>query len=334
MDIGILGAGGWGSALAILLNSKNFKVVMWEYDSHQAEVVRKTRKNEKFLPGIKIPETIQITSSIENVLNNKDFIILVTPSHTVRSVCEQIKETGIKGIKIVSAVKGIENDTYMRMSEVILDVLPEIRKESVAVLSGPSHAEEVSRFCPTAVVISSNSIEFAEYLQDIFFTDRFRVYINKDMMGVELGGALKNVIAIASGICDGAGLGDNSKAALFTRGMAEIIRLGKKIGAKAQTFAGLSGIGDLVVTCNSRHSRNRFVGEEIGKGKKIDEIIENMKMVAEGIKTTKSAYDIAKKNRVETPIIEQVYEIVYNNKSPVEGLNDLMTRTPKEEHWD
>ncbi|MFC1725819.1 NAD(P)H-dependent glycerol-3-phosphate dehydrogenase [candidate division KSB1 bacterium] len=334
MKIGILGAGGWGTALAILLYNKGYKTVLWEYDAAQAENLRKTRKNEKFLPGVKLPDGLAVTNHIDEAIIEKDFVVFVTPSHTVRSVCEKIKKTGIKKIRFVNAVKGIENNTLLRMSQVVLDVLPFVGESSIGVLSGPSHAEEVSREVPTAVVVASYSKDFAKFIQDAFFTNRFRVYQSDDVIGLELGGALKNVIAIASGISDGAGLGDNTKAALFTRGLAEIKRLGKKMGADDLTFSGLAGIGDLVVTCNSKLSRNRFVGEQIGKGLKLRDILESMNMVAEGVKTTLSAYNLAQKLKVETPIIEQVYEILYNDKDPMEGLNDLMSRTPKHEHWE
>lgn len=334
MKIGILGSGGWGTALAILLFNKGYDVILWEYDKTQAELVQKSRKNDKFLPGIVLPDGLVVTANIYDVLKSKDFVLLVTPSHTVREVCQKIKKTGIAGIKIVSAVKGIENKTCLRMSQVIKDVIPEIGADSIGVISGPSHAEEVAREVPTAVVVSSESGEFNKFIQETFFTNRFRVYMSDDVIGVELGGALKNIIAIASGMCDGLQFGDNTKAALFTRGIAEITRLGKKMGANPQTFSGLAGIGDLVVTCSSKHSRNRFVGEQLGKGKKLEEILNNMNMVAEGVKTTFSAYNVSKKYGVETPITEQVYEILFNDKDPLNGLNDLMTRKPKQEHWD
>ncbi len=328
--IAVLGAGSWGMTLAILLAERH-NVKIWEFDKEQCEKLNKDRENKKFLPGIKIPDSIFISNNIEEVISDSNIVFFAVPSHIVRSLAARVKDL-IKDKIIVNVAKGIDTDTLERLSEVI-------RKESntdkVVVLSGPSHAEEVSRKIPTTVVISAikeSNIDL-EYLQKVIMTDRFRVYTNDDIIGVELGGALKNIIAIASGISDGLGYGSNTKAALMTRGLAEIERLGIKLGAKRETFAGLTGMGDLITTCISKFSRNRFVGEELGKGKKLKEILNNMIMVAEGVKTTLAAYKLSRKYEVVMPITEEVYKILYEDKDAKESVTTLMLRSPKPELW-
>ncbi|MFC1562705.1 NAD(P)H-dependent glycerol-3-phosphate dehydrogenase [candidate division KSB1 bacterium] len=331
--IGILGAGGWGTGLSIVLHNNQHIVSMWEFDKEIAEKFKTTGENEKFLPGIKIPLEISIVCDLEEAVNKNEIILFAVPSHVVREVAEKIKELNIKDKIIISAVKGVENKSLYRMSEVLNEVLPDIGYDKIAVISGPSHAEEVSRKIPTAVTIASKSSKLAIQLQKIFMNPFFRVYASEDLIGVELGGSLKNIIAIAAGICDGADLGDNTKAALLTRGIAEITRLGVALGAEPKTFSGLAGIGDLIVTCYSSHSRNRFVGEQIGKGNKLSDVLKNMVMVAEGVKTTESVYQLSKKHNIETPIIEKVYNVLFNNENPKNAVYELMTREAKIEDW-
>jgi len=331
--VGILGAGGWGTALAILLNSKGYEVCLWEYRPEAAQRLASTRENLEFLPGVKIPPQIEISSDFHWVASGRDIVITAVPSHVLRSVGERLKDVDLRETIIVNVAKGIENQTLMRMSEVLLDTIPELDESRLAVLSGPSHAEEVSRNIPTVVVSASTDIETARKVQHIFMTPNFRVYVNTDVIGVELGGALKNIIAIAAGICDGVGFGDNTKAALLTRGLVEITRLGTAMGANPATFAGLSGMGDLIVTCMSQYSRNRYVGEQIGKGRTLEEVLKGMVMVAEGVRTTKSAYQLAQKYQVEMPITEQVYQVLFQNKNPRVAVSELMCRDAKAESW-
>lgn len=326
MNISVIGAGGWGTAIAVHLAQKKFRVTLWENFPDYQKVLQTKRENIKFLPGIKIPDEIVLTSDINTAVKDKDVIVLVIPSKYLRQVLQKIKSFNKKAL-FVSCVKGIEENTLLRMSEVAEDVLGEI---NIGVLSGPSHAVEVARGIPTTVVGAGNS-ETAGRIQEIFMGGNLRVYANTDMVGVELGGALKNIIAIACGISDGLGYGDNTKAALMTRGLAEISRLGIKMGAQPLTFAGLAGMGDMIVTCTSKHSRNRKVGEEIGRGKSLNEVLKSMEMVAEGVWTTKSALKLADNLGVEMPITQAVYEVLWGNKKPVVAVGELMGRTPKEE---
>lgn len=331
MNVGVLGAGGWGTTLAILLNSNGHKVTLFEYKPDYAEILRKKRLNEIYLPGITIPDEIEITSDLNEAVYQKHFIVLAIPTQYLRGVIEKIDFNLIKNSILVNVAKGIEISTLKRISEIIKDVFPLIDDEQISTLSGPSHAEEVARKIPTAVVVGSKSIETAKFVQNEFMNPYFRVYATTDIVGVELGGSLKNVIAIGAGICDGAGFGDNTKAAIMTRGIAEISRLGIALGAKPETFSGLSGIGDVIVTCMSKYSRNRFVGEQIGKGKKLKQILAEMEMVAEGVPTAKSVYLLSQKTNVEVPICTEVYKILYEDKDPIIATTDLMTRQPKEE---
>jgi glycerol-3-phosphate dehydrogenase (NAD(P)+) len=332
--ITVLGAGSWAIALALVLEYNGHDVTLWEFRPDAAERLNQTRDAKEFLPGIKIPVSIQVKNDLEQAGSDKNVLIVAVPSHVVRSVGQRLNKLTIEDPPIlVNVAKGIENDTLMRMSEVLAQTINWANKDNIVTLSGPSHAEEVSRQIPTAIVSASVNLNTAELIQQVFMNEYFRVYTNQDIVGVELGGALKNIIAIAAGICDGAGFGDNTKAALQPRGLVEIVRLGTAMGAKPITFAGLSGMGDLIVTCMSRHSRNRYVGEQIGKGRKLDDILKEMVMVAEGVKTTRSAYQLSRKYNVEMPITEQVYQILFEGKDARDALKELMMRGPKEEKW-
>jgi len=328
-NIAVLGAGSWGTAAAIHLYKNGHNIVLWEYFSENVNLMNRNRKNP-LLPGIAIPPDITITGELEKALTNSDIILIVVPSHVVRELLRQIDKDLIKDKLIVNLAKGLERKTLKRMSEVINEVL-QVPYSKIVTMYGPSHAEEVALEVPTAVVAASQNLTAAEKVQAIFLSDYFRVYTNQDIIGVEIGGSVKNVIAIASGICDGLGLGDNSKAALITRGLMEITRLGVKLGAREETFSGLSGVGDLIVTCSSQHSRNRYLGEEVGKGRKMQEVKDGMTMVAEGVYTSETVHQLSQKNNVLMPISNQVYKILFKNKDPRQGLSDLMTREPVQE---
>lgn len=328
-DIVILGDGGWGTTLAILLSHNGFKVTLWSVFSDYADYLNKKRVNAKFLPGIKIPADIKITSDLESAISGKRFVVLAVPSQHLRSVLKKIRRCpGFHKLTYISATKGIELQTLKRMSEVIREELGNVK---LAVLSGPTIAREVARGIPTTAVIASRDKSLRRYLQSVFMSERFRIYTNSDIAGVELGGSLKNVIAIACGISDGLGFGTNAKAALLSRGLAEISRLGAVMGAKISTFSGISGLGDLVTTCISPYSRNRFVGEEIGKGKSLASVTRSMQMVAEGVPTAKCAYALSVKYGVDMPITKEVYNVLHKNKSPLRAVEDLMGRAKKEE---
>ncbi len=324
--ITILGDGGWGTTMAILL-SKGHDVTLWGAFPEYTALLKKERVNHKFLPGIKIPDTVHLTSEIERIPQDSIFVIAI-PSKYLRETIAKFKGK-ISG-KVVSLTKGIEMETLLRPSGVISEVLGKTALK-IAALSGPSISFEVARNLPTTVVAASDDEVFAKEIQDIFTTPNFRVYTSGDLIGVELGGALKNIIAIASGISDGMGFGVNTKAALLTRGLVEIIRLGTKMGAKKETFFGLSGLGDLATTCMSTHSRNRGLGEKIGKGKRLKDVLKETEMIAEGITTTKSTYALSKKLNVEMPITEKIYETLYCDKEPGVAVRELMTRALKAE---
>ena len=309
-------------------------IVLWEFNPDDALKLSSTRKRESVLKNVILNEHIHVTSNLDEAVKDAHIILLVIPSHVFRNVVKQIAQCDILPESfIVSCTKGIENDSLMSMSEIIFQEMPGIDPDHVLVLSGPSHAEEVSRGVPTAVVVASKHEHMATTIQKALSNVSFRIYRSNDIIGVELGGSLKNVIAIAAGICDGAGFGDNTKAALQPRGLAEIIRLGRKLGAAPITFSGLSGMGDLIVTCMSMHSRNRYVGEQIGKGNTLESVLANMTMVAEGIRTCKSTYDLAQKYNVEMPICSEVYGILFENKEPIHAMTDLMNRDVKPEIW-
>jgi glycerol-3-phosphate dehydrogenase (NAD(P)+) len=328
----VLGAGSWGTTLAILLDEKGHDVRLWEYFPDLAESIRHDRENRRFLPGIPVPRSIRITSDMDEALDGATRIVFVTPSHTMRSVARIARSSRAfdKRAVAINAAKGLEERTLCRMSEVLRQELPTPERRIVGIL-GPSHAEEVSRRMPTSVVVAGTDPEILREIQAFFMTEYFRVYTNTDLVGVELGVSLKNTIAIAAGICDGLGFGDNTKAALITRGLAEMRRLACRMGGKEKTLSGLAGVGDLIVTCMSRHSRNRHVGEEIGRGKKLSRILSEMVMVAEGVKTTKAAVKLASRVGIELPIAEQVHRVLFRGKDPRKAIKDLMIRKAKKE---
>jgi len=332
MRIAVLGAGSWGTTLSILLAENSHAVSLWSYSSDDADRIRATRTNPDFLPGITIPLSVRIEDDLDAAVDGAEMIVGAVPSQFLRSVVSRLNVPLLgKDFTVVNVAKGVENNTLMTMSEMLHDTLPHLPPSRIATLSGPSHAEEVSRRIPTTVVAASADLETARLVQKVFMLPYFRVYASNDIRGVEIGGSLKNVIAIAAGIIDGADLGDNTKAAVMTRGIAEIARVGVAMGAHIRTFSGLSGIGDLMVTCMSRHSRNRYVGVEIGKGRRLADIVGGMVMVAEGIATTESADALARRVGVEVPIIAEVYRILFEDKDPLVACHDLMTRDPKGE---
>lgn len=326
--IGVLGGGSWGTSLAILLAQKGYDVDIWSRDKEQIKEMKESRINKKYLPDAILPSNLNLTNDLEKANSNKDLIILSVGTHGVREVLENSKPYIKPNQIIVNVSKGIENETLMRISQIVEELIPDSK---YAVLSGPSHAEEVANNIPTTVVSASKDKEIAEYVQDLFITPSFRVYTNPDVIGVELGGALKNVIALGAGISDGLDCGDNTKAALMTRGIFEMARLGEKMGAQINTFSGLSGIGDLIVTCTSMHSRNRRAGILIGQGMKIDDAIKKIGMVVEGIRTTKSTFELAKKYNINMPITEEIYGVLYENKDVKNSVLNLMVRDRKHE---
>jgi glycerol-3-phosphate dehydrogenase (NAD(P)+) len=333
LKIGVVGAGSWGTTLADLLARKGYAVTLWAYEAELVERMARTRENDLFLPGFLLHEGLNFSADLGAVVAGRDLLLLVPPSQVLRGVMTRAVDRIGPGTLLVSASKGIENDTLMPMSEVLAQTLPPGLQENLAFLSGPSFAREVAAGMPTAVVAAAGDAGLARRVQEVFSTERFRVYTNDDVVGVELGGALKNVIALAAGVADGLGFGYNSRAALITRGLAEMTRLGVAMGARAATFAGLAGMGDLVLTCTGDLSRNRTVGIELGRGRSLAEILGGMKMVAEGVRTTLSAYQLAQKLGVEVPITEQMYRILYDSKDPRQAVTDLMLRGLKSEGW-
>lgn len=326
--ISVMGAGSWGTALAILLNNNGHQVILWSALGDEVALLCEKRENPGKLPGVKIPEGILITKDEKLAMDQPDVVILAVPSPFTRSTSKRLAPYVRQGQIIVNVAKGVEEKTLMTLSEIIEQEIP---CANVCVLSGPSHAEEVSRGLPTTCVVSSHKRATAEYLQEIFMSPVFRVYTTPDILGVELGGALKNVIALAAGTADGLGYGDNTKAALITRGIAEIGRLGVKMGAKAETFAGLSGIGDLIVTCASVHSRNRKAGYLMGKGYTMKQAMDEVKMVVEGVYSAKAAKELAEKYEVEMPIVDEVNKILFEDKPAADAVIDLMLRDKKVE---
>ncbi|MCI8949995.1 MAG: NAD(P)H-dependent glycerol-3-phosphate dehydrogenase [Lachnospiraceae bacterium] len=326
-SIGVIGSGTWGTALAVLLQAKGHQVTIWSALEKEVEALSKERIHPN-LPGISISEEIQITGRLEEAMEEKRILVMSVPSVFVRATAAKMKPWCKRGQIIVNVAKGIEEKTLMTLSQIIEDELPQA---DVAVLSGPSHAEEVSRGLPTTCVTAAKSRETAELVQDIFMNQVFRVYTSPDILGVELGGSLKNVIALAAGIADGLGYGDNTKAALITRGIAEIARLGTAMGGEFQTFCGLTGIGDLIVTCASMHSRNRRAGILIGQGKTMEEAMEEVHMVVEGVYSAKAALALARKYHQSMPIVEQVNQVLFDGKSAREAVNDLMLRDKRTE---
>ncbi|MES2571713.1 MAG: NAD(P)H-dependent glycerol-3-phosphate dehydrogenase [Verrucomicrobiota bacterium] len=327
-NIGVVGAGSWGCALALLLQEKGFPVTVWGHDAGQIEEIAGRRENKAYLPGVAMPETLRFTSELEE-LSPCDLVLLVTPSKAVREVAARLSTTALgRESVLLSCTKGVERGSGLRMSEILGECFPH---NPLAVLSGPSHAEEVARKMPSAIVLGCRELSIAQRLQQAFSANFFRAYTSDDVAGIELGGALKNIFAIAAGVGDGLGLGDNSKAALVTRALAELIRLGSALGGRGETFYGLSGIGDLMVTCFSRHSRNRAVGERLGKGEPLGAIVSSMNMVAEGVPTTYSAFECARRLEIETPIIDQMRALLDGHISARDALTALLTRDPKPE---
>lgn len=331
MKIGVVGAGSWGTALANLLGTKGFEVSLWVFEEEVKAQIETERENKVFLPGVTISSNVVPTNQLSAVVSEKDLIVVVVPSHVMRETAVKMADFISEDEIIVTAAKGIENNTHLTMSGVLKETLPGIPKNHFAVISGPSFAKEVAGKLPTVVTVAAESTEVAEYVQRAFATDYFRVYTINDMVGVELGGAVKNVIAIAAGIIDGLGLGLNTRAALITRGMTEIRRLGLAFGANPRTFTGLAGAGDLILTCTGDLSRNHTVGKKIGEGMKLAEILNDMRMVAEGVKTAKSVYDLSIELGVEMPISHDIYHILYEDLSPKEAVYRLMTRDLKQE---
>lgn len=328
MKIAVIGSGGWGTAISILLATKGNDVYLWSWIQEETDRLTRDRENKEFLPGVKFPETIYCSHDMGECTDGAELIITAAPSPATRTTAKQLAPFVADGQKIVNISKGLEEGTLLRLSEVYKQEIPQAE---VSVMSGPSHAEEVSRGLPTTNVVASKSLETAKFIQDIFMGDMFRVYTSSDVIGVELGGALKNVIALCAGISDGLGYGDNTKAALMTRGLAEIARLGKAMGAKQETFMGLSGVGDLIVTCTSMHSRNRRAGILLGQGKSLQETLDNVHMVVEGVNAASAAYEMAKKYNVEMPIVEEAYNILYNGANARDAVLNLMTREKREE---
>lgn len=329
----IFGAGSWGTALAISLAMDACPVTLWARREEAAARMRTSRHNPSYLAEALIPDSVVITSDLEKAACGKTVWVIATPSHAVRDLAERLVPFAHEDLVVVSVAKGIENDTLLTTTQVLADVLKAVPREHIAALYGPSHAEELAGGKPTTAVAAAPSMEVARLVQEAFMASHLRVYVNDDVLGVEIAGSVKNVMAIAAGMSDGIGYGDNAKAAIITRGIAEIKRLGLAMGAKASTFAGLAGIGDLVVTCTSRHSRNRYLGEEIGKGRTLEEVQSGMQMIAEGVRTTASVYALAQRYGVEMPITEAVYAILFEGKAPREAVHELMTRAAKHEDW-
>ena len=335
-NIAVIGAGSWGTALAKLLSDKGSRVTLWGHRPEHIAAIRQARENTTYLPGFKLGDNLQFTSDLAEAVQGHEVVVMVVPSHVYRNVFSSLVPFLEKDASIISATKGIENKTLMTMSAVMADVLASFKnretvKKRLGVLAGPSFAKEVAAGVPTAVAVAAEDKDVADFYQDIFFTEKFRVYTTTDVIGLELGGALKNIEAIGAGICDGLGYGTNTRAALITRGLAEITRLGIKMGANPHTFSGLAGLGDLVLTCTGSLSRNRTVGLKLGQGKKLKEILSEMEMVAEGVKTTRSAWSLARRHGVEMPILEQVYQVIYEDKPCEEAVLALLKRDQKEE---
>jgi len=332
--IAVIGAGSWGTALALLLSKKGYVVRLWGFDPEHVETLKKDRENKRYLPGIRFPDTLVPISNLKETVDGSPTICMVVPSHGFRAVFEKLVDYLGEGSVVISATKGVENDTLQTMSQIMTDVVQHSNRDvtiELAVLSGPSFAKEVAEEVPTAITMGCKNGGLAQELQNIFTTSYFRVYTSNDIIGLEISASLKNVIAIAAGICDGLDFGMNARAGLITRGLAEISRFGIKLGAEPSTFYGLSGMGDLVLTCTGDLSRNRTVGLKLGSGQTLDQILAEMSMVAEGVKTTRSVYNLAKEKGVEMPILEQVYQILYENKDSRTAVNDLLNRELKSE---
>ncbi len=327
--VSVIGAGSWGTALAVLLDGNGHDVTLWSYLSAEAEMLRNEREQKDKLPGVKLSEKMYITENLEEAVRGQDVVVLAVPSTVIRAVAAKCGPFAHKSQIFVDVAKGIEESSLLTMTQVIEEEIP---NANVAVLSGPSHAEEVGRKIPTTIVVGAKDKATAKYLQNIFMSEQFRVYISSDMIGIELGGSLKNVVALAAGAADGLGYGDNTKAALITRGIAEISRLGVAMGGKYETFCGLTGMGDLIVTCASEHSRNRKAGYLIGQGYSYEEAMAEVKMVVEGVYSAKAALALGQKYQVSLPIIEKVNEVLFDNRPAAEAVKDLMLRDKTIEH--
>ncbi|MDY6990330.1 MAG: NAD(P)H-dependent glycerol-3-phosphate dehydrogenase [Thermodesulfobacteriota bacterium] len=334
MRIGVIGAGAWGTALGNLLAEKGYEVDLWAFEEEVRADIMRERENKVFLPGISLSENLRPSNDLDEVAAQKEMLLLVMPSHVFRSIAARLVHHPTESTLIVSASKGIENETHLTMSGILQQLLPPRLHDQIAVLSGPSFAKEVAQRIPTAVTAATRAPDVATEVQTTFATPYFRVYTSYDVIGVELGGAAKNVMAIAAGMSDGLGLGYNTRAALITRGITEIQRLGIRLGANAQSFMGLAGIGDLVLTCTGSLSRNWTVGHKLGQGMKIETILSQTRTVAEGVKTTRSVYNLSRNLGVEMPIAEQVYRILYEDLDPKEALRILMNRDLRQEHDD
>ena len=329
--VGVIGTGAWGTTLAIVLASKGFETTLWEHQAERAAEMERERQNRTFLPGISFPFSLRVTTDIREAVTGRELVLLVTPSQRLRENTRAIAPYLAPNAIILSGSKGLEVGSLKRMTEVIAEELPEALRERVVALSGPNIAQEVARGLPSAAVVAGSRREVAEAARETLNTATFRVYTTNDVIGVELGGALKNIIALGAGACDGWGYGDNAKAAFMTRGMAEIARLGIACGANPLTFAGLAGVGDLIATCASPLSRNRHVGLEVAKGRPLDDVLAEMKSVAEGVSTTKAAYELSKRYGVEMPITATIHAILFEGKSARQGVIELMLRDPKDE---
>ncbi|BBA52369.1 NAD(P)H-dependent glycerol-3-phosphate dehydrogenase [Fusobacterium varium] len=328
----IIGAGSWGTALGLVLARKGYDITLWEFNKERAEEIQKDRENKRYLPGIKFPDNLNVTYVKEGLLKGIKYVVFSVPSQVLRGVIREFSNDLTEDMLLVNTAKGIEVSTGMRLSEVMKDEIKGKFHKNIVVLSGPTHAEEVAVGIPTTIVAAGEREKAAE-IQELFNSKVFRVYLSEDVVGVELGAAVKNCLAIGAGIADGMGFGDNTKAALITRGIAEMIRYGKACGAKEITFSGLSGIGDLIVTCASKHSRNRHVGECLGKGQDIQTILSEMTMVAEGVPTVKAVYEQIQKLNISMPILEATYNIIYKNANAGNMVEELMERTLKEEFY-
>lgn len=326
MKISVLGSGGWGTALAMVLDNNGHNVYLWSFFDEEIKNLSETREN-KLLKGVKINESIRLTSDLDEAVCGAEMLVIAVPSHIVKKTAQSLKKYGDLPL-VVNVAKGFDEENDKRLSVILKE---ELNTDKVVILSGPTHAEEVSRGIPTTIVAACENEKYAKCVQNAFMNENFRVYTNTDVAGVEVAGATKNVIALCAGISDGCGFGDNTKAALMTRGMKEIVRLGTAMGGKSETFAGLTGMGDLIVTCTSMHSRNRRAGILIGQGKTKDQAIEEVGMVVEGVKSCKSVYKLAKEHKIEMPIVEAAYNVLYNNMSAIDAVKTLMTREKKEE---
>jgi glycerol-3-phosphate dehydrogenase (NAD(P)+) len=329
--VGVIGGGSWGTALANLLANKTIPVSLWVFEEDLCEEMQQIKENSLYLPGVQLSPLLHPDNSLEAVLADKRILLMAVPSHVHRHVAMQMLDF-LKGpVVVISATKGIENQSLKTMSAIWQEIMPDSISWEYGVLSGPSFAREVVKKVPTAVTVASESKEVAQEVQELFSTDYFRVYTSTDVIGVEMAGALKNIIALAAGMIDGLGLGHNTRAALMTRGLAEMSRLGTSMGAHPLTFLGLAGVGDLVLTCTGDLSRNRTVGYQLGQGKKLAEILAEMKMVAEGVKTTRSVYNLAQQRGIEMPICDQIYKILYEDQPPEKAVAELMQRELKHE---